>query len=83
MTALDEKSRDWRQFIDSLSLLLSLIPWILTIITFWSLGSYSGILLSLLDKLDKLVWTHSTSRLITLSNNRPGKKAMLLLINIL
>ena len=34
--------------------------------------------LELLDKLDKLVLTHSQYKLIKLSNNPSGKKAMLL-----
>ena len=43
-----------------------------------SLGSLKGNFLSLLNKLDKLVLTHSLSRLIKLSNNPSGKNVKLL-----
>ena len=60
------------------SLLLVLSPCVLPITSGWSLGSFGESLFSLLDKLNKLVLTHSEKRLIKLSNNPSGKKVILL-----
>ena len=60
------------------SLLLILSHSVLPLASGWSLGSLIGNLLSLLDKLDKLVLTHNKTRLIKLSKKPSGKKATLL-----
>ena len=60
------------------SLLLVLSPRVLFITSGWSLGSFEESLFSLLDKLNKLVLTHSHHKLIKLSNNPSGKKVILL-----
>ena len=60
------------------SLLLVLKPCALLTTSRWSLGSFGESLFSLLDKLNKLVLTHSNFKLIKLSNNPSGKKVILL-----